>query len=434
MLGSYKCKSIEGVDNMQVKLAYGKSGHIVNVPDGVTVIRSKYVQGLKDEIGEIRRSIENPIGTGRLADKVKQDSTVAIVVSDITRPVPSDKILPPLLDEISVVNKENITIIVATGTHRPNTTEELCQMLGEDIVENYSVINHNAFDKDTLISIGKNALGNEVWVNKAYMEADVKILTGFIEPHFFAGFSGGRKSVFPGIIGQSNLKTNHGVHMIDNPLARYGILEGNPIHEEMLGTALMTGVDFIVNVSLNSEHQITGVFSGDLVEAHKQGVKFVKDVSMQQVPSMYDIVITTNSGYPLDQNLYQSVKGMSAVEGIVKAGGAIIIASECSDGVGSDEFCHILGSRDTPAELMEMIHNPDFYMDAQWQVQILARILSNFQVYLYSDGISEDVAKKCHLVPITSIEETIEKLQKRFGPGAKIAVMPEGPMAIPYAE
>jgi nickel-dependent lactate racemase len=419
---------------MQVKLAYGKSGHVVSLPDGVTVIRSKYVQGLKDEIGAIKRSIESPIGTGRLADMVKKDSTVAIVVSDITRPVPSDKILPPLLGEISVVDRENITIIVATGTHRSNTTEELCLMLGEDIVKNYRIINHNAFDKDTLTSIGKNCLGNEVWVNKVYMESDVKILTGFIEPHFFAGFSGGRKSVFPGIIGQANLMTNHGAHMIDNPLARYGILDGNPIHEEMLDTALMTGVDFIVNVCLNSDHHITGVFSGDLVEAHKQGVKFVKDVSMQQVPSMYDIVITTNSGYPLDQNLYQAVKGMSAAEGIVKAGGAIIIASECSDGVGSDEFCSILGSRETPDELIEMIHEPDFYVDAQWQVQILARILSNFQVYLYSDGITEDVAKKCHLIPVKSIEETIEKLKKRYGPGAKIAVMPEGPMAIPYAE
>lgn len=419
---------------MEVELAYGKSGLVVNVPEGVTVIRSKYVEGFEDEIGEIRKSIENPIGTGRLKDKVTKDSTVAIVVSDITRPVPSDKILPPLLDEISVVPNENITIIVATGTHRPNTKQELCEMLGENIVENYRIINHDAFDKDSLVNIGKNRMGNEVWINKFYMEADVKILTGFIEPHFFAGFSGGRKSVFPGIIGQANLMTNHGVHMIDNPLARYGILEGNPIHEEMLDTALMAGVDFIVNVSLNSDKQITGVFSGDLVKAHEEGVKFVKNVSMQRVPTMYDIVITTNSGYPLDQNLYQAVKGMSAAEGIVKAGGAIIIAAECSDGVGSDEFCHILGSRETPEEIMEMIHDPDFYMDAQWQVQILARILTNFKVYLYSDGISDDIARQCHLVPIKSIEETIERLLKHYGPSAKIAVMPEGPMTIPYAE
>lgn len=419
---------------MQVNLAYGKSGHVIDLPDGVMVIKSKYVKGFDDEVGEIRKSIQNPVGTGRLADKINKDSKIAIVVSDITRPVPSDKILPPLLEEISVVDKENITIIVATGNHRPNTTEELRQMLGDYVVDNYRIINHNAFDKNELMNIGKNKFGNEVWVNKTYMEADVKILTGFIEPHFFAGFSGGRKSVFPGIIGQANLMTNHGVHMIDNPLARYGILQGNPIHEEMLDTALMTGVDFIVNVTLNSDHQITGVFSGDLVKAHEEGVAFAKKFVMQQVPHMYDIVITTNSGYPLDQNLYQAVKGMSVAEGIVKAGGAIIIASECSDGVGSKEFAEILGSKETPAELLAMIHEPGFYMDAQWQVQILARMLSNFEVYLYSDGISDDMARQCHLIPIKSIEDTIKELLKRFGRGAKIAVMPEGPMVIPYVE
>ncbi len=419
---------------MRVKLAYGKKGLEVELPSTTTVIKSKHVEGLKDEIGGIKKSIENPIGVERLKTMVKEGSKVAIVVSDITRPVPSDKILPPLLEEMSVVDKKNIVIINATGAHRPNTYEELCEMLGKSIVDNYNIINHDAFDEESLTCIGKNDLGHDVWINKAYMDADVKILTGFIEPHFFAGFSGGRKSVLPGIIGQENLKINHGAPMIDSPMARYGLLECNPIHEDMLSTAKKAGVDFIVNVTLNSEHEITGVFSGDLEKAHEEGVEFVKSTAMQKVPELYDVVITTNSGYPLDMNLYQGVKGMAAAEGIIKSKGSIIMAAECSDGIGSDEFYELLASKDSPAQLLKTIRKKGFYVDAQWQVQVLARILKDFNVYLYSDCISCDVATDCHLVHTDSIEKTVIDLKNQIGSAIKIAVMPEGPMTIPYVE
>lgn len=253
-----------------MRLAYGKKGLEVEVPDNITLIEPAFVLGIPDEEEAIRKSLVAPIGCKPLRDLAKGKASAAIVVSDITRPVPSFRLLPPLSDELhgAGIKREKIKIIVATGSHRPNTIEELVGMVGESIVKEYQVVNHNAFDPAGLVSIGKNRFGNEVWINREYMESEVKILTGFIEPHFFAGFSGGRKAVFPGIVGQQNLRSNHGAAMIDHPKARYGILEGNPIHEEMLDTASMTRPDFIINVSLNEKHEITGVFAGDLVKAH----------------------------------------------------------------------------------------------------------------------------------------------------------------------
>jgi lactate racemase len=419
---------------VKVKLAYGKRGLEVELPEQTVIIEPKFVPGLPDEREGIRQSLQNPLGTKRLRDMLKTDSTVAIIVSDITRPVPSDRILPVLLEELKVVKRENIRIINALGLHRPNTREELVKMLGQEIVDTYEkqIINHDAYDKNALIYLGDSSRGTPMWVNKMYMESDIKVLTGFIEPHFFAGFSGGRKSVFPGIAGADTIMQNHNAVHIDHELACYGCLSGNPIHEDMLEIARRTNPDFMINVALNKHHQITGAWSGDLEQAHVTGVAFVKETAMQKLPHHFDVVITTNSGYPLDMNLYQTVKGMAAAERILEPGGTMIIASECSDGIGH-AFHEILKTRSGGEELLTMIRTPGWSAPEQWQVQIMAKMLATYELHLYSENLCEEDIQSCHLIPTKDITSVVNQILTKK-PEATIAVMPQGPMTIPYVE
>jgi nickel-dependent lactate racemase len=418
---------------MKVKLAYGKEGLWVELPEhNVTVVEPRYVPGLADEWEALRQALRAPIGTRPLRELVTRQDTVAIVFSDITRPQPRDKMLPVLLEEMSHVSREQIVLINGLGTHRANTEEELLGMLGPEIVANYRIIQHDAWAKD-LVYLGATSFGHEAWINAEYMGANVKMLTGFIEPHFFAGFSGGPKAVLPGLAGERCVLENHDAEMIGHPNATWGVTGGNPLWEEMREVALMTSPTFLFNVSLNRDKQITGVFAGDLLEAHAAGAEFVRSTAMMAVPERFDIVITSNSGYPLDLNLYQAVKGMSAAAQVVKQGGSIVIAAECWDGVPDHgEYGELLRAVSTPEELLAMVESPGFLRQDQWQVQIQAQVELKADVYVKSTHLDGATIEQALLCPCSCIEDTVSGLLERYGPDATICVLPEGPMTIPY--
>jgi lactate racemase len=419
---------------MKTKLAYGKNGLEVDfVQPGIEVIEPRFVEGVKDETTALRQALRNPIASRPLRDIVSPGDSVALVFSDRTRPMPSDRVLPVILAELEHIPRERITLINALGTHRPNTPGELESMLSRRVVENYRVVQHRPKDRASMVYLGKSSFGNEVWVNKDFMQARIKILTGFIEPHFFAGFSGGPKSVLLGVAAFESILKNHSASMIDSPYATWGVTEANPIHQEMSEIASLVKPDFIVNVTLNKNRNITGVFAGNWKEAHAEGCAFARKWVMRPVEKPYDLVVTTNSGFPLDMNLYQAVKGMSAAARIVKDGGTIIIAAECSDGVPRHgSFRELLRARKSPRELLEMIQNMPETIQDQWQVQILAKILQRARVYLYSSLPDEEVAA-AHLTPVKDIARLVNKLaasQREF----RIAVLPEGPQTVPYLE
>ncbi|WP_371378373.1 nickel-dependent lactate racemase [Sporomusa aerivorans] len=416
----------------QVKLAYGKHGLMIEVPDEAVVIEPRNLPQLVDEKAKVLAVLREPIGTPPLKELVKNKERIAIVISDLTRPTPNHKLVPWILEELAEIPKDRFVIINGTGSHRANTRDELIQMLGQEIVDTVKVINHDAFDDGELVKVGTNSYGSEVFFNKTYVECDCKIVLGFIEPHFFAGFSGGPKAINPGIAGIRTILNFHNARMIGHPNSTWGLIEGNILQDAATQNCLMAKPDFMLNVTLNDNKEITNVFGGDVIKAHRVGCEFVKEHAMYAVDASFDIVITTNSGYPLDQNLYQTVKGMSAAAQIVRKGGSIISVSECSDGVPNHgNYAKILQMRNTPQELLDMINDESFSVFDQWQVQAQAMIQLKADCYLYS-MLDADTVRKAMFIPITSVEATITSLQQKYGKEARIAVMPLGPLTIPY--
>jgi nickel-dependent lactate racemase len=421
---------------MRVKLAYGREGLWVELPDrNVTVVEPRFVAGLPHEEAAIVRALRQPLSSPPLRELVKPEDTVAIVFSDITRPTPNDRILPPLLAELSHIPREHIVLINAVGTHRHSTADELRSMLGDDVVANYSIVQHDGQDEGGLVNLGRTRFGHEILVNRTYAEASVKILTGFIEPHLFAGFSGGPKAVLPGVAGIRLVLENHSAALLEHPNATWGITAGNPVWEEMLEVALKTAPTFLLNVTLNRERGITGVYAGDLQVAHRAGTAAVRETAMVGLEMPFDIVITSNSGYPLDLNLYQAVKGMSAAMQVVRQGGSIIIAAECWDGVPDHgEYKNILALADSPRALMELVRRPDFLMMDQWEAYLQARIQCWADVYVKNSYLSDDEIRGALFQPCHQIEETLGGLLARYGPHARICVLPDGPQTIPYVK
>jgi nickel-dependent lactate racemase len=420
---------------MRVDLNYGRHGLTIAVPESADVLETRFVPGLPDEAVAIRQALQNPIGSAPLHTLVKPGDRVIIVHTDITRATPNDRILPVLIAELEKagVAPLDITLLNGLGTHRHQTEIELRAMLGDQIVERYRCLQHDSNDDDNMISLGKTSLGHPVRINRFYLEADVRILTGFIEPHFFAGFSGGPKAVLPSLAGAESVFTNHGLEMIAHPQAAWGVTEGNPIWMEMREVALRTNPTFLLNVALNVKREITGIFAGDMLAAHSQGCEFVKESAMVGVDEPYEVVVTTNSGYPLDQNLYQSVKGMSAASQIVRQGGAIIIAAACEDGLPDHgEYGALLARAGSPDGILKMISQPDFNVQDQWQVQVQAQIQQRAEVFVYSDGLTDEQINKALFIPTRNIEKTIQDQLTEFGSGSRICVVPEGPQLIPY--
>ena len=419
---------------MRANLAYGRKRLPVDLPDErTTVLAPTYEMGVVDEQGAVRKALRKPRGTRPLSSLVRPDQTVAIAVCDITRPMPSRTVLPVVLEELSHVRSDRITILVATGTHRGNTRDELVEMLGEDIVTQYPVVNHDAFDERTLVYLGEVGPRVPVWLDRRWVEADIRITTGFVEPHFFAGFSGGPKMVAPGVAGFPTIMRLHDAEMIAHPESRWGVTAGNPIHDAIRRIAMLSGVDFNLDVVINRDRQITRVAAGELFTVHSAMSSAVKRSAMQAFHEPFDVVVTTNSGYPLDQNLYQTVKGISAAAQVVKDGGVILCASECSEGVPSHgEYQKLLTERDSPEALLDMICEAGHNRHDQWEVQIQAQIQRRADVFLKTDGLTDEEVRAAHLEPIDDVAAATREHLDRFGPASRVCVLPEGPQTIPY--
>lgn len=417
---------------MQTSLLYGKQHLEVNVPDDAFIIEPNHLPALDDQNQGVRDALRDPIDTPPLKSMAKATDKVAIVISDITRPTPNHILVPLLIEELSHIPHEQFVIINGTGTHRDQTEEELVGMLGQWVVDNIRIINNHCHEKDELVNLGRSTFGCDIYLNKEYVEADFRINTGFIEPHFFAGFSGGPKGIMPGIAGIETIMTFHNARMIGDPKSTWGNMEDNPVQNMTREINRVCPPDFLLNVTLNGDKDITGVFAGELFAAHEKGCAFTKEHAMIQCEERYDVVITTNSGYPLDQNLYQAVKGMSAAHKIVKEGGAIIVAAECSDGIPDHgNFAEIFSMADSPQALLDMINDPEFKMFDQWQVQKQAVIQVWADVYVHSK-LSNEQIEQTMLNPCTDIEQTLEELKKKHGPDMSVAVLPLGPLTIPY--
>src|SRR5215472_3980713 len=317
----------------RVRLAYGRSGLEVEVPASADMLEPRQSAGLPDEADALRLALRSPIASPPLRELVPQGASVGISVCDVTRPFPASRVLPVLLDEIEDLSPR-VTVFVATGTHRLCTADELVQMLGEDVLLRTQVVQHDAFDRSRHAQLGLvPGSTTPVLIERAFLEQDVRLTTGFIEPHFFAGFSGGPKMVAPGLAHLDTVLELHSAARIGHPRATWGVTRGNPVHDGIRGVAARAGVAFNLDVTLNAEHGITAVFAGEPAASHAAGCAFALETAMAPVGVPYDVVVSTNSGYPLDQNLYQTVKGMSAAAQIVRPGGVILIASECSDGL-----------------------------------------------------------------------------------------------------
>ncbi|RYD78067.1 MAG: nickel-dependent lactate racemase, partial [Verrucomicrobiaceae bacterium] len=396
---------------MIVSIAYGRGTLDVDLPEGTTVIEPMHQAGLSDERTAVLAALDQPVSAAPLRSQITSATRICIVHTDITRATPNDRLIPWVLRylEAAGASRENITLLNALGTHRPNTREELEAMLTPEVVANYRCVNHEPENDDAHVQFGVTNGGAPVLINRHLVEAEVRVITGFIEPHFFAGFSGGPKGIMPGVAALKTVISNHGYSNIGSSNASFGITEGNPIWEEMRDIALRIGPSFLLNVALNEERQITGVFAGDLVAAHKVGIEFVRSSAMQRFDEPFDVVVAGNSGYPLDMNLYQGVKGMSAAARIVKPGGTIILAVECSEGVphGSPHDSLLRSTRDGE-EILSKLAQPDFAWPEQWQAQIQALVQRRAKVYLYSSLSDKDV-RSAHLLPCRDIGETVRQ-------------------------
>lgn len=418
---------------MNIPLAYGQSHLVIDLPaDCTTVIQPTPQPGLGDEREAVQHALQQPIGSLPLRQRLRPNDRVCIAFTDLTRATPNDRLIPWLLEHLADHPRDHILLLNQLGTHRPNTADELEQMLTPEVVNRYRVLNHEPENHEALVQVGTTRTGAPALLNRHLVEADLRIITGFIEPHFFAGFSGGPKGIMPGCAGLETVVSNHGAAHIGDPRATFGVTDGNPLWEELRDIALRAGPSFLLNVTLNEQRQITGAFAGDLLAAHKVGCEFVRQSAMQKVKAPFEIVVTTNSGYPLDLNLYQGVKGMSAGIRILQPGGTLILACECREGVpAGSHLDQLLRAASGPEEILALLATPGFVRPEQWQAQIQALIQRQAEVLVYS-SLPDDVVRACHLTPCHDIAATVRERLDRHGAAARVAVLPQGPLTIPY--
>jgi nickel-dependent lactate racemase len=419
---------------VRLRLDYGTDGLEVDLPDErVTVIEPMARPAAPDAHDTLLRAIRAPTGCPPLTELFRPGQRIAISVCDITRAQPRRQTIAALLSEMPGVRHEDITILIATGTHRANTPAELEHMLGSELVRRCRVVNHDARNPSSLRYVGKTSTGVAVYLNHEWLDADVRITTGFVEPHFFAGFSGGPKMVAPGLAGLETVMTLHDAHRIGHPKATWGITEGNPIHDDVREIARMVPVAFAVDVTLNRDQQITAAFAGEILAEHRCACAYAKDTAMRAVPAPFDVVLTTNSGYPLDQNLYQAVKGMSAAAKIVKAQGTIVCAAECRDGLPNHgSYGAVLSSQPSPERLLAMITSPGYSVPDQWQVQVQALIQTKAHVLVKTTGLGATQVRAAHFEPIDDVAKAVRTALDHAGDGATLCVLPQGPQTIPY--
>jgi nickel-dependent lactate racemase len=417
---------------VRIQLQYGRGGIETDIPGDVTVLEPRYIAGLADEHAAFLDAVRRPVAARPLADLVSPRDRVALVIPDITRPFPSDRVLPWLLEELSHVPTDQIVIVNGTGSHRVNTPDELQAMVGPDVFARLRIVNHDSHDETTLATAGTGIDGQPVRLNRDYVAADRRIVLGFIEPHFMAGFSGGYKAVFPGIADIGAIMRYHDASMIGDPKTTWGLIDGNPTQRRIRHDGALVPVDFCINVTLNRRRQITRFFCGDVIAAHDAGCAYSRETAMVACARPFPIVVTTNSGYPLDQNLYQAVKGMSAAAQIVDHGGYIVAAARCNDGFPAHgNFRTLLMDHDSPESLLDTILAPGFLLYDQWEAQILANIRLKARIGLLSE-IAQDEVRRAHLEPVGDVAAAVAAERAKVGDDAPVAVLPEGPMTIPY--
>lgn len=422
---------------MKIRLAYGKEGLDVDVPERnlakVLTIDAAPPLDCPDEM--IRQSLLLPIGSPPLGELAQKAKAACVAVCDITRPVPNRQLLPSVLQilEKNGIQRNNITILIATGLHRPSTAAELELILGAEIVEHYNVLNHHASVQEEQTYLGQTGKKTPVYIDKRYCEADLKITVGFIEPHLMAGFSGGRKMAAIGCAGEETIKALHSPVFLDDPMCREGSIEDNLLHHELLEIARRAGHDFVLDVALDANRNITGVFAGQPEQAYAVGVETVRRFVRATVPDPADIVITTSAGFPLDLTYYQAIKGMTAALPVVKKGGTLILAAECAEGLGSRRFSAMATRFGSADEFEEWIHKHPVEVD-QWQLQECTKAVRHADIIVVSGGIRDAEKERLFVESASSVEEAIQRGLQKLGPNARIAVIPKGPYTLVEVE
>ncbi len=418
---------------MRQEFAFGKTGLSLELPRGFDyrLLEARSAQPLANPAAAIERALDSPIDSPPLLELSRGRRSAAISVCDITRPAPNRQVLPPLLERLEQagIARDAITILIATGLHRPASAAEIAEICGNEIASTYRVVNHNARDLSEHRHLGATASGTPVYIDKRFIEADLHITLGFIEPHLMLGFSGGRKLIAPGLAAQETIKVLHSPKFMREPRAVEGSIEENPLHRELLEISRMARHDFLVDAALARNRAIAGLFAGEPVNAHRRGVGFVSRVMLERIDQPMDAVITTAAGYPLDLTFYQAIKGITAAAHIVKPGGSILLLAACSEGAGAPEFCRMLRENPSDREFLDKIHNAPVVID-QWQLEKLALVTTGKQVLFYVPGLAPEYHAalwgRCYGTP----EEALNGLVQDLAPGSKIAVIPEGPYVL----
>lgn len=420
---------------MLLKFPYGKTFIQTDIPDERLEVAVSHPSKLLADLGEVvKQGVRKPMQCKPLRRLLSRGDKVCIIVPDETRACPTKEILPPVLEELETCGLGELQILIGNGLHRGMSESEMSESLGKVAVKEYDVINHSACDERQLVDLGmKTSYGTPAVVNRAAAKSDHLLGIGLVEPHFFAGYSGGRKTVLPAVAGEEAIFNNHSYKMMDHPNASYGILDGNPIHFDMVEFMKFANLSFIVNVTINSKGETTQVFLGHPVEAHRQAVDFLNRYVNVKLREYADIVITSNGGYPLDRDLYQCVKGVATAERVVKDKGAIIVVAECRDGLGKhEEFKRLMHEADSPKQVLEEIKENEPFND-QWQAQVLARVLNKANVIIVTDGVKHEVIREMMMEPASSLEQALDFAIKRVSrKKPRIAAIPEGPYVIPF--
>ena len=418
---------------MDINIPYGRGHEKINIEDKrVKAILTAHLgeaPAAVSQPGIVSDALKSPIGSKRLGQLATGKKNILIITSDHTRPVPSKTTLPLILKEIEEANPDAKTkILIATGAHRASTAEEMSDKYGDDLTRSYEFINHISTDSGSMVMKGTLPSGGELWVNNLVDWADLVVSEGFIEPHFFAGFSGGRKSILPGICSKKTIMYNHNSRFVGHGRARTGVLEGNPLHRDMLFAAEAAGLAFVLNVVLNQNKEIIAAFAGSPFEAHEKGCEFVGRMAGVKKETA-DIVVVSNGGYPLDQNIYQTVKGMTAAESCINNGGVMIVISSCADGHGGESFYNWFKNHGSPDEILNIIEStpPEDTVSDQWEAQILARVLKKCKkAILVSRDIDKTMANAMHMEHAETFEEALAVADRTLGYKSDIVIIPDG--------
>ena len=421
---------------MRVEVAFGKTGLRLDLPEGFRyrVLEARSAAPLPDPAQALEEALEAPVGSPPLTGLAQGRRSAAISVCDITRPTPNSFVLPPVLRRLerAGIGRGAITILIATGLHRPATEAEIREIVGEQVAADYRVVNHDARQLDSHRSLGTTASGTPVYIDERFVHAGLHITLGFIEPHLMLGYSGGRKLIVPGLAARETINVLHSPKFMRDPRTTEGSIEDNPLHRELLEIAGMARHDFMVDVALTRTREIAGVFAGHPVEAHRQGVEFVSRVMLERLEEPVDAVITTSAGYPLDLTYYQSIKGITAAQHIVKPGGKIFLLAACEEGPGAPEFRQMLKQFPSAAGFLDHIADAPVVID-QWQLEKLALVARKAELLFYVPGLPADYYPTLWGTAYRSAPAAVEALTGDLKAGAAIAVIPEGPYVLAKA-